>query len=118
MTSIERIVEYTEVAQEPLNEGAIPEDDKWPQNGEITLTNVSLSYDENLPDVLKNISLNIKPGEKVGIVGRTGAGKSSFFQILFRMYEPSGSIVIDGIDIRTLKLTELRKRLTIIPVRF
>jgi ATP-binding cassette subfamily C (CFTR/MRP) protein 4 len=116
MTSIERIVEYTEILPEPLNIGATPDDDKWPQNGEITLKNVSLSYDENLPDVLKNISLNIKPGEKVGIVGRTGAGKSSFFQILFRMYEPSGSIVIDGIDIRTLKLTELRKKLTIIPV--
>jgi ABC-type multidrug transport system fused ATPase/permease subunit len=93
-------------------------DDSWPQTGEITLKDVSLSYDKNLPDVLKNISLHIRPGEKVGIVGRTGAGKSSFFQILFRMYEPSGSIVIDGIDIRTLKLTELRKRLTIIPVRF
>ena len=117
MTSVERIVEYTDIPAEPLNIGDEVGDEKWPQNGEITLKDVSLSYDKNLPDVLKNISLNIRPGEKVGIVGRTGAGKSSFFQILFRMYEPTGSIVIDGIDICKLKLTELRKKLTIIPVR-
>jgi ABC-type multidrug transport system fused ATPase/permease subunit len=116
MTSIERIVEYTKIPSEPLDEGDDIADDTWPQNGEITLKEVSLSYDKNLPDVLKSISLHIRPGEKVGIVGRTGAGKSSFFQILFRMYEATGSIVIDGIDIRSLKLTELRKKLTIIPV--
>jgi ABC-type multidrug transport system fused ATPase/permease subunit len=91
-------------------------DKKWPQRGEITFNNVSLSYDKNLPDVLRGISVNIKSGEKVGIVGRTGAGKSSFFQILFRMYEPKGVILIDGVDIRTLKLTDLRSKLTIIPV--
>jgi ATP-binding cassette subfamily C (CFTR/MRP) protein 4 len=116
MTSIERIVEYTNIPPEPLNVGQKNLDKAWPQSGEIKLQNVSLSYDKNLPDVLKNISLNIRPGEKVGIVGRTGAGKSSFFQILFRMYEPNGLILIDGVDIRALKLTDLRTKLTIIPV--
>jgi ATP-binding cassette subfamily C (CFTR/MRP) protein 4 len=116
MTSIERIVEYTNIPVEPFDEGNNNLSKTWPQTGEITLQNVSLSYDKNLPDVLKNISLNIRPGEKVGIVGRTGAGKSSFFQILFRMYEPNGLILIDGVDIKTLKLTDLRSKLTIIPV--
>jgi ATP-binding cassette subfamily C (CFTR/MRP) protein 4 len=75
MTSIERIVEYTNIEPEPLHKGIEKIDKTWPQNGEIVLRNVSLSYDKNLPDVLKNISVNIRPGEKVGIVGRTGAGK-------------------------------------------
>jgi ATP-binding cassette subfamily C (CFTR/MRP) protein 4 len=116
MTSIERIVEYTNMPSEPLYVGEKKPDKNWPQTGEISLRNVSLSYDKNLPDVLKGISLDIKPGEKVGIVGRTGAGKSSFFQILFRMYEPTGLILIDGVDISKLKLTDLRTKLTIIPV--
>ena len=70
MTSIERIVEYTNIPSEPLQIGQNKLDKNWPEFGEIALTNVSLSYDKNLPDVLKNISLNIKPGEKVGIVGK------------------------------------------------
>jgi ABC-type multidrug transport system fused ATPase/permease subunit len=118
MSSVERIIEYVDLPSEPLSVGAENLDKNWPQKGEITLKDVQLSYDKNLPDVLKGISLNIRPGEKVGIVGRTGAGKSSFFQILFRMYEAKGQILIDGIDIKTLKLTDLRDRLTIIPVLF
>lgn len=116
MTSIERIVEYTNIPSEPLNQGNEITDKSWPNAGEIVLDQVSLSYDENLPDVLKKISLYINPGEKVGIVGRTGAGKSSFFQILFRMYEPKGLILIDGVNTRKLKLLDLREKLTIIPV--
>lgn len=116
MTSIERIVEYTNIPAEPFDSGKIASDKQWPQKGEILLKDVCLSYDKNLPDVLKSISLKINSGEKVGIVGRTGAGKSSFFQVLFRMYEPRGSIIIDGEEIKDLKLTHLRSRLTIIPV--
>jgi ATP-binding cassette subfamily C (CFTR/MRP) protein 4 len=116
MTSIERIMEYINIPSEPLHIGRKQVDENWPQKGEIRFNNVSLSYDKNLPDVLRGISVNIKPGEKVGIVGRTGAGKSSFFQILFRMYEPKGEILIDGVDIQSLKLTDLRTKLTIIPV--
>jgi ATP-binding cassette subfamily C (CFTR/MRP) protein 4 len=115
MTSIERIIEYINIPSEPLDTGLDNVDKTWPANGAISLKNVSLSYDTNLPTVLKNISFTIKPGEKVGIVGRTGAGKSSLFQILFRMYEPTGQIQIDGLDISQLKLTDLRSRLTCIP---
>nr|UOU03341.1 ATP-binding cassette subfamily C4-1-2 [Brachionus rubens] len=115
MTSIERIVEYTKIPGEPLYKGEKKAPINWPTRGEITFENVSLKYDENLPSVLKGISLNIKPGEKVGIVGRTGAGKSSFFQAIFRMYEPEGKILVDGVEIKQLSLKELREKLTIIP---
>lgn len=117
MTSIERIVEYMNIPSEPLHTSERdPPDSMWPKSGEIVLNDVSLSYDHNLPDVLKGISVSINSGEKVGIVGRTGAGKSSFFQVLFRMYEPRGTILIDGVDVRKIKLTDLRSKLTIIPV--
>lgn len=116
MTSIERIVEYTNIESEPLKIGRRKPPVGWPAKGEIVFKNVSLSYDKNLPNVLKNISLVIHPAEKIGIVGRTGAGKSTFFQSIFRMYEPDGEIIIDGVNIKDLTLHDLREKLTIIPV--
>ena len=89
---------------------------EWPTKGEIIFDNVSFSYDENLPDVLKELSFKINPGEKIGIVGRTGAGKSSIIQTLFRMAEPSGNILIDDINIKDIDLNELRSKISIIPV--
>lgn len=65
--------------------------------------------------MLKNLNFVISGGEKVGIVGRTGAGKSSLLQCLFRMVEPEGNIVIDGVDTKTLGLHDLRKKISIIP---
>jgi ATP-binding cassette subfamily C (CFTR/MRP) protein 4 len=61
--------------------------------------------------------ITINPGEKVGVVGRTGAGKSSLFQTLFRMAEPEGSVIIDDVDITTISLHELRSKIAIIPVK-
>lgn len=116
MTSIERIIEYTNIKSEPLYEGKRKPAANWPNKGEIEFRNVSLSYDKNMPNVLKNLTLKIYQAEKIGIVGRTGAGKSSFFQTIFRMYEPDGSIIIDDIDIKDLSLFDLRNKLTIIPV--
>jgi len=73
-------------------------------------------YRPNTPLVLKGITLDIKGGEKVGVVGRTGSGKSTLIQVLFRLVEPSGGkIIIDGIDISTLGLHDLRSRFGIIP---
>ena len=72
MTSVERIVEYTEIPGEPLNEEKEKPPKDWPDKGEIKFDDVCLSYDPNLPPVLKNLSLNIKSNEKIGIVGRTG----------------------------------------------
>jgi len=99
------------------NKKIIPPKD-WPSRGEIIFDNVSFSYDENLPDVLRELSFKINPGEKIGIVGRTGAGKSSIIQTLFRMAEPSGNIFIDNINIKDIDLKELRSKISIIPVLF
>ncbi|XP_047739320.1 ATP-binding cassette sub-family C member 4 [Hyalella azteca] len=87
----------------------------WPTSGQIDFRNVSLRYEENQPMVLKNISFTISSGEKIGIVGRTGAGKSSLISCLLRLTEPAGQINIDGVDIGKLGLHTLRKNISIIP---
>ncbi len=84
--------------------------------GEIVFSNVHMRYRPGLPLVLKGISLHIRPGERIGIVGRTGAGKSSILSTLFRLVEVSGgSIAIDGVDIARIGLHDLRSRMAIIP---
>lgn len=117
ITSVERIKEYWELKHEPewINENNRPPLE-WPQNGEIEFRNYSLKYREELDNVLDNLSLSVKAGEKIGIVGRTGAGKSSLTMGLFRILEhASGSIIIDGIDVNEIGLHDLRHKLTIIP---
>ncbi|CAH1183385.1 unnamed protein product [Phaedon cochleariae] len=111
MTSVERLVEYTDVKAETTGGTEV---EHWPQAGSITYKNVSLTYNNN-ETVLKNLTFEIKPGEKIGIVGRTGAGKSSIIATIFRLYEADGSILIDNVDIKTLYLKYLRKHLAIIP---
>lgn len=88
----------------------------WPQEGKITFTDVKMRYRDGLPLVLKGLEMEIRGGERIGIVGRTGAGKSSIMSALFRLVELSGgTIKIDGIDIATVGLHDLRSRLAIIP---
>ncbi|KAJ2536595.1 Multidrug resistance-associated protein 1 [Coemansia sp. RSA 1935] len=89
----------------------------WPTRGEIVFKDFSMQYREDLPFALRKINLEIRPGEKIGIVGRTGAGKSTLAKSLFRLNDlnTSGSITIDDIDIHTLNVTEQRPRLGIIP---
>jgi ABC-type multidrug transport system fused ATPase/permease subunit len=84
MNAVERVIHYTELS--PEGDLQTPEDpaESWPQNGGIQFTNVDLAYRPGLPLVLKNVSFSIRPREKIGIVGRTGAGKSSLLQALFR----------------------------------
>ncbi|KAI8323026.1 P-loop containing nucleoside triphosphate hydrolase protein [Martensiomyces pterosporus] len=90
--------------------------ESWPDKGKIEFVDYSMRYRNDLPRALDSISLSINPGEKIGVVGRTGAGKSSLTKALFRIVEPdSGKIVIDGIDIATLGLHDLRSRIGIIP---
>jgi ATP-binding cassette subfamily C (CFTR/MRP) protein 4 len=118
MTSVERILEYVNLPSEKdksKDKEVVKVEESWPRSGEIVFENMSFSYDKNLPDVLKNLSLRIKPGEKIGIVGRTGAGKSSIVQAMFRVAEPSGTILIDGVDIKAVALSDLRKQLSLIP---
>lgn len=117
ITSVARIKEYSELPEEPPRESSPdrkPPDD-WPQAGEINFKQVSLRYSEKDEPVLKMLNFDIKPGEKVGIVGRTGAGKSSITAVLFRLTEPEGSIYIDGIETSSIGLHDLRKKLSIIP---
>lgn len=85
------------------------------EGGEVKFTNLSLSYFADEPPVLRGLTLTIKPREKVGIVGRTGAGKSSIVSVLFRLYNFEGLLEIDGRDIKTMRLSELRRSMSIIP---
>uniref|UniRef100_A0A8C7E548 ATP binding cassette subfamily C member 8 n=1 Tax=Naja naja TaxID=35670 RepID=A0A8C7E548_NAJNA len=87
----------------------------WPDQGEIQIQNLSVRYDSTLKPVLKHVSAHISPGQKIGICGRTGSGKSSFSLAFFRMVDAfEGRIIIDGIDIAKLPLQTLRSRLSII----
>ncbi|KAG9508804.1 Multidrug resistance-associated protein 4, partial [Fragariocoptes setiger] len=118
MTSVARIKEYSELPEEPTTD----ENDEnqrpppgWPNKGKIEFERVSLRYFENEEPVLKNLTFTIEAGEKIGIVGRTGAGKSSIIAVLFRLTEPEGNVRIDGIDTQTLGLKDVRKNISIIP---
>ncbi len=88
----------------------------WPESGRVEFENVYLKYRPTTEVVLKDLSFEVKPGEKIGIVGRTGAGKSTICLSLHRIMEiAQGYISVDGIDIRELELHQLRKRITVIP---
>ncbi|CAH1244777.1 ABCC3 [Branchiostoma lanceolatum] len=115
MTSAERVLTYTKLEPEaPLASSTKPPRD-WPQDGGIELEDATFSYSEDGPDVLKNLGVVIQPQEKIGIVGRTGAGKSSLMQMLFRMAEPQGTVRIDGVDVTKIGLHDLRKKISVIP---
>ncbi|KAF8896247.1 ABC transporter [Infundibulicybe gibba] len=118
MNSVERIVHYaTEIEQEAPHD--LPDNkppSSWPADGQLELRDIVLNYRPELPPVLKGISMTVKAGEKIGIVGRTGAGKSSIMTALYRLVElTSGSMFLDGVDISKVGLADLRKGLAIIP---
>ncbi|XP_077530619.1 multidrug resistance-associated protein 1-like [Haemaphysalis longicornis] len=117
LVSVERCFEYTRILQEaPWEDPDFKPDPSWPTKGEVVFLEYSTRYREDLDLVLNEISCTFNPGEKVGIVGRTGAGKSSLTLALFRIIEAChGAISIDGLDISTLGLYDLRSKLTIIP---
>ncbi|CAK9828619.1 ATP-binding cassette sub-family C member 4 [Anthophora retusa] len=117
ITSVERILQYTDLPKEGSWTSADPPSPSWPKYGQLTLKNVSMKYEEDKPPVLKNLNVTIEAGWKVGVVGRTGAGKSSLISALFQLFVDGleGEVKIDGRDIRTLGLHELRSRISIIP---
>ncbi|XP_015036515.1 multidrug resistance-associated protein 1 isoform X6 [Drosophila pseudoobscura] len=118
IVSVERIKEYGETKQEAAWELEQDKDKPkhWPEEGRVEFQNFQVRYREGLDLVLRGVSFNITGGEKVGIVGRTGAGKSSLTLALFRIIESAGGrIMIDGVDIAGMGLHMLRSRLTIIP---
>ncbi|OWA53530.1 Multidrug resistance-associated protein 7 [Hypsibius exemplaris] len=118
MVSVERVMQYLADIQEEKYDGTLLQapDEAWPLRGAVEFRGVGLRYREDLPAVLSDFTLTIRPAERIGVVGRTGAGKSSFLVTLFRLAEIShGSITIDGVDILHLPLQQLRSRLAIIP---
>ncbi|OJK04335.1 hypothetical protein ASPACDRAFT_1892355 [Aspergillus aculeatus ATCC 16872] len=135
LNAVERILEYSDIPTEESTSApttttniTIPPP-TWPQNGTITITNLTASYTPNTPPVLHNINLHIPSGQRIGIVGRTGAGKSSLALALFRFLDPSpslsstssasnaskGRITISNHDIATVPLATLRSRMAMIP---
>ncbi|BES88771.1 Multidrug resistance-associated protein [Nesidiocoris tenuis] len=116
MTSVERLVTFTKLPPEDPDEATkklAPEN--WPSKGAIKLENVSLTYTKDAPPALNDVSLDIHPSEKIGIVGRTGAGKSTLTSVLFRLARVEGKCIIDGTDTAELHLQSLRSSLAIIP---
>ncbi|XP_078671004.1 ATP-binding cassette sub-family C member 8-like [Branchiostoma floridae x Branchiostoma belcheri] len=118
MTHAERVDTYSRIPGEMYQHekgNTIPQRE-WPESGTVQLDSVSVRYDESLDPVLIKVTASIKAGEKVGICGRTGSGKSSLTLALFRMIDMfEGVISIDGVDISRVPLTLLRSRLSIIP---
>ena len=114
MTSVERAMTYTELESEPGYNVQRNPLELWPHEGNIAFKDVSLTYYPGSPQSLKDITLNINGGAKVGIAGRTGAGKSSFVAALMRMPEADGDILIDNVCIRDINLQESRRAITIL----
>ncbi|XP_077205501.1 ATP-binding cassette sub-family C member 2 isoform X2 [Paroedura picta] len=116
IVAVERVHEYSQVASEAPWVTAQRPPPNWPSRGEISIMDYRVRYRPELELVLDGINCDIKSTEKVGVVGRTGAGKSSLTNCLFRILEAAGGkILIDGLDIATLGLHDLRQNLTIIP---
>ncbi|THU97244.1 P-loop containing nucleoside triphosphate hydrolase protein [Dendrothele bispora CBS 962.96] len=115
MKWVERIINCSEdgrIEQEPPHEiETTKPSPQWPSKGAIELKDISMSYRPGLPNVLHVISLSIKAGEKIGILGRTGAGKSSLTLALLRIVEFSGSISINDVDISKIGLRDLRTKI-------
>ncbi|KAB1199139.1 ABC transporter C family member 3 [Morella rubra] len=115
--SVERILQYTCIPSEPplvLEENKL--DYAWPSHGEVDIRDLQVRYAPHMPLVLRGLTCSFPGGEKTGIVGRTGSGKSTLVQALFRIVEPAGGqITIDGINISLIGLHDLRSKLSIIP---
>ncbi|PON64774.1 ATP-binding cassette containing protein [Parasponia andersonii] len=117
MISVERILQFTNIPSEaPLVIEECRPKPEWPTDGRIELENLHVQYNPSLPMVLKGITCTFPGNKKIGVVGRTGSGKSTLIQALFRVVEPSrGRIFIDEVDISKMGLQDLRSRLGIIP---
>jgi len=117
MVSVERVNQYSTLPSEAAWAVAdcLPSAN-WLRRGDIDIKDLEVRYRSNTPLILKGITVSIRSGEKIGVVGRTGSGKSTLIQVLFRLVEPAkGQIIIDGVDICTLGLHDLRSRFGVIP---
>lgn len=117
MMSVERVLQYTKLDKEgPFESEPTKKPHRdWPREGSVSFENVNLRYVPNEEPVLKELQFEIKAGEKVGIVGRTGAGKSSLIAALFRLAPFDGSVIVDKINVKYIGLWDLRRNISIIP---
>jgi ABC-type multidrug transport system fused ATPase/permease subunit len=110
------LIGYSELENEEQNDGSEEVKANWPERGKVEVKNLNVTYSPDLPLVLKDVSFTVHPGTRIGIVGRTGAGKSSLALSLLRLLVPrDGSILIDDVDISAVKLQQLRSKITFIP---
>lgn len=117
MISVERVLEYSNLDTERAAK-SLPDkkpEITWPNEGRIDFIHIFLSYSPHDPPVLRDLTFTILPREKIGIVGRTGAGKSSLISAIFQLTVVEGSIIIDGINTKEIGLHDLRSKLSIIP---
>ncbi|KAE8378325.1 P-loop containing nucleoside triphosphate hydrolase protein [Aspergillus bertholletiae] len=116
LITVERMVYYSRMIATEDSVSAEMPPPGWPQDGKISMKDVSFRYQPSLPWVLQDLTLSVSPGEKIGIIGRTGAGKSSIISLLFRLFTfERGHVQIDDVDISNLDLAALRSKLSIIP---
>eukprot|EP00768_Dysnectes_brevis_P009609 gnl/Dysnectes_brevis/983_a1095_3233.p1 GENE.gnl/Dysnectes_brevis/983_a1095_3233~~gnl/Dysnectes_brevis/983_a1095_3233.p1 ORF type:complete len:1384 (+),score=460.23 gnl/Dysnectes_brevis/983_a1095_3233:51-4202(+) len=116
LSCTERLIEYSTLPQEASrasSEGTIPEG--WPSAGKLTVQDLRLKYRPELEPALNGVSFTVRPGEKVGIVGRSGAGKSSTAVSLLRLTEPTGTLLLDGVDLLKAGLHDVRGAIALIP---
>ena len=121
MTSVERVMSYTKLESEPGYKVERLPPEHWPREGNVTFQDISLTYYQGGPQVLKKINLDIHGGAKIGVAGRTGAGKSSFVAALMRMPDADGDIMVDGVRIKDINLREARRCISVLgqnPVLF
>ncbi|EDO30727.1 predicted protein [Nematostella vectensis] len=114
MTSVQRVMEYCRLSPEPAYQITKTPPRGWPRHGAVSFRHVSLRYYSDGPQVLKGVTFSIEPQQKIGIAGRTGAGKSSIVASLMRMPEASSGIHIDDVDIRELNLQSTRQVVSVI----
>ena len=121
MTSFERVMSYTKLTSEPGYKVEQLPPENWPREGNVTFQNISLTYYQGGPQVLKKISLDIHGGAMIGAVGRTGAGKSSFVAAFMRMPDADGDLIVDEVRIKEINLREARRCISVLgqnPVLF
>ncbi|PFX33478.1 Multidrug resistance-associated protein 4 [Stylophora pistillata] len=114
MASVEQVMAYTELDPEPGYKQQQLPPGQWPNEGKITLQDFSLTYYPGGPQVLKGINVSIKGGAKIGVAGRTGAGKSSIVAGLMRMPDPDGQMIVDGIELKDLNIQAARRFISVL----
>ena len=114
MTSVERVITYASIEEEPGHQCHHQPPESWPQHGRVQVKNLGLVYYKGGPEILKDVSFAVDSHEKIGIVGRTGAGKSSLVSALFRMPQPTGHVIIDGVVIGDINIQRSRRAMSVI----